>query len=78
MFSQNTIARIQKQSNNALQTFHKVVNDFTSNNKEISNEISNRENQKEILDQEIETLSSIKSSNDKVINKVQKFLSDED
>lgn len=74
MFSQNTIARIQKQSNNALQTFHKVVNDLTSNNKEISN----RENQKEILDQEIETLSSIKSSNDKVINKVQKFLSDED
>ena len=78
MFSQNTIARIQKQSNNTLQTFHKVVNDLTSNNKEISNEISNRENQKEILDQEIETLSSIKSSNDKVINKVQKFLSDED
>ena len=78
MFSQNTIARIQKQSNNALQTFHKVVNDLTANNKEISNEISNRENQKEILDQEIETLSSIKSSNDKVINKVQKFLSDED
>ena len=74
MFSQNTIACIQKQSNNALQTFHKVVNDLTSNNKEISN----RENQKEILDQEIETLSSIKSSNDKVINKVQKFLSDED
>ena len=36
MFSQNTIARIQKQSNNALQTFHKVVNDLTSNNKEIS------------------------------------------
>ena len=78
MFSQNTIARIQKQSNNALQTFHKVVKDLTSNNKEISNEISNREKQKEILDQEIETLSSIKSSNDKVINKVQKFLSDED
>ena len=74
MFSQNTITRIQKQSNNALQTFHKVVNDLTSNNKEISN----RENQKEILDQEIETLSSIKSSNDKVINKIQKFLSDED
>lgn len=46
MFSQNTITRIQKQSNNALQTFHKVVNDLTSN--------------------------------DKVINKVQKFLSDED
>ena len=40
--------------------------------------IARIQNQKEILDQEIETLSSIKFSNDKVINKIQKFLLDED
>ena len=42
------------------------------------NTIARIQNQKEILDQEIETLSSIKFSNDKVINKIQKFLLDED
>ena len=62
--SSNTIARLQKQSNNALTAFTKIVTDLTSNNKEV--------------DSEIETLNTIKTSNDKVINKIQKFLSDED
>ena len=79
MFSSTTtIARLQKQSANALTAFTKIVNDLTSNNKEVDSEISSKEEQKRVLDSQIETLNTIKTSNDKVINKIQKFLSDED
>lgn len=79
MFSPtSTITRLQKQSANALTSFTKIVSDLTSNNKEVDSEISSREEQKRVLDSQIETLNTIKTSNDKVINKIQKFLSDED
>ena len=79
MFSSTTtIARLQKQSANVLTAFTKIVNDLTSNNKEVDSEISSKEEQKRVRDSQRETLNTIKTSNDKVINKIQKFLSDED
>ena len=79
MFNTKTsISKLQESSKNALGAFNKIVTDLTNNNAQIETETKTRTQAIEVLEQELEVLDGIKTQNSKVINKINKFLQDED
>ena len=79
MFSAvNTLDKLKKQSDKALGAFQTIVSDLTNNNKQLATEKQSREVSMTKLKEEIETIINLEASNNKVINKINKFLSDED
>ena len=79
MFSAvNTLDKLKKQSDKALGAFQTIVSDLTNSNKQLATEKQSREVSMTKLKEEIETIINLEASNNKVINKINKFLSDED
>ena len=79
MFKTKTvISRLQESSQNALSASNKIVTDLTKANAEVEKEFLARIEQMRTLEEELEILSNIKKDNSKVINKINKFLQDED
>ena len=79
MFSAvNTLDKLKKQSDKALGAFQTIVSDLTNSNKQLATEKQSREVSMTKLKEEIETIINLEASNNKVINKINKFLSDEE
>ena len=79
MFSAvNTLDKLKKQSDKALGAFQTIVSDLTNSNKQLATEKQSREVSMTKLKEEIETIINLEASNNRVINKINKFLSDED
>ena len=79
MFSAvNTSDELKKQSDKALGAFQTIVSDLTNSNKQLATEKQSREVSMTKLKEEIETIINLEASNNKVINKINKFLSDEE
>ena len=79
MFSAvNKLDKLKKQSDKALGAFQTIVSDLTNSNKQLATEKQSREVSMTKLKEEIETIINLEASNNKVINKINKFLSDEE
>ncbi len=77
MFS-NSLDKLKKQSNKALNAFNTIVTDLTNSNKQLATEKETRVKSIEQLTSEVSIIEELEVKNNKAINKINKFLSDED
>lgn len=77
MFS-NSLDKLKKQSDKALNAFNTIVTDLTNSNKQLATEKETRVKSIEQLTSEVSIIEELEVKNNKVINKINKFLSDED
>lgn len=77
MFS-NSLDKLKKQSDKALNAFNTIVADLTNSNKQLATEKETRVKSIEQLTSEVSIIEELEVKNNKVINKINKFLSDED
>ena len=77
MFS-NSLDKLKKQSDKALNAFNTIVTDLTNSNKQLATEKETRVKSIEQLTSEVSSIEELEVKNNKVINKINKFLSDED
>jgi len=71
----NSVKSLQTKSESILDVFNKTAVDLDYVNSQISTEVSNRDLQIEKLEKEQVDLNSIKSANQKIIDKIHTFLS---
>ncbi len=77
MFS-NSLDKLKKQSDKALNAFNTIVTDLTNSNKQLATEKETRVKSIEQLTSEVSIIEELEVKNNKAINKINKFLSDED
>ena len=77
MFS-NSLDKLKKQSDKALNAFNTIVTDLTNSNKQLATEKETRVKSIEQLTSEVSITEELEVKNNKIINKINKFLSDED
>jgi hypothetical protein len=75
MFTKQTKLQILKnKSSKIIDVFTKTVSDLTIVNQEIDQEREVKINQLQEIDQEITSLNDVKTSNDKIINRINTIL----
>ena len=77
MFS-NSLDKLKKQSDKALNACNTIVTDLTNSSKQLATEKETRVKSIEQLTSEVSIIEELEVKNNKVINKINKFLSDED
>ena len=76
--TKTTLEKLQQQSQDALGAFQTIITNLTKSNQELAKEKETRISKVQELEAELETINGLEISNSKVINKINKFLSDED
>lgn len=76
--TKTTLQKLQQQSQDALGAFQTIITNLTKSNQELAKEKETRISKVQELEAELETINGLEISNSKVINKINKFLSDED
>ena len=76
--TKSTLEKLQQQSQDALGAFQTIITNLTKSNQELAKEKETRISKVQELEAELETINGLEISNSKVINKINKFLSDED
>ena len=69
----NVIDQLAKKSQKTLDIFNKTITELTTQNQDIDSEINTRDEQVKQLKAEQETLNTIKNTNAKVIEKINKI-----
>lgn len=70
----NSVKALQTKSDNIFNVFKNTMNDLSKVNSEIAQQVKTREDQINSLQEEVTTLVTIKSNNEKMVNKIQNFL----
>lgn len=70
----NKIEELRQESNSIFNVFKQTLSGLTENNSKVDEEISQREEKIEMLQQENLALELIKQDNDKLISKISDFL----
>lgn len=70
----NSVSALKIKSDNIFNVFKNTMNDLSKVNSEIAQQVKTREDQINSLQEEVTTLVTIKTNNEKMVNKIQNFL----
>jgi len=70
----NSVNALKVKSDNIFNVFKNTMNDLSKVNSEIAQQVKSREDQINSLQEEVTTLVTIKTNNEKMVNKIQNFL----